>query len=161
MEFQTDFTGRTGGFCRRHRPENLPAEPGRVANGDGPATWILVSSPILDMLKSAGFGTTIASPIRLSSRDAHFVGYMFIDDLDLIHSNKGATPKELICEAQEMIRTYARGVRATGGAISPGKCFWSLLHHSWRGDKWTLSSTESMPGALTVEDIYKTNHITS
>ena len=110
------------------------------------------------MMKSAGFGTAVANPIRPSSRDAHFVGYMFIDDLDLIHSNKGATSKELICEAQEMIRTYARGVRATGGAISPGKCFWSLLHHSWRGDKWILSSAESTPGVLTVEDIDRTDH---
>lgn len=58
-----------------------------------------------------------------------------------------------------MINTYSGGVRATGGAISPGKCFWALLNHEWTAGRHSLSVSRLTPGQLKVKDINNNEHI--
>ena len=56
-------------------------------NGAGPAIWAVVSTPILNMLRSKGFGCEFISPF--SQQLTKFVGYSFVDDTDLIISKLG------------------------------------------------------------------------
>jgi hypothetical protein len=53
-------------------------------NGAGPAIWAILSTPLLNMLPSKGFGCEFLSPI--SSTHIQFVGYAFVDDSDIIES---------------------------------------------------------------------------
>ncbi len=53
-------------------------------NGAGPAIWAVLSSPLLNLLRSKGFGCEFISP--LSNTPLHFVGYAFVDDTDVIVS---------------------------------------------------------------------------
>jgi hypothetical protein len=55
-------------------------------NGPGPAIWAVVSTPLLNMLRSKYFGCEFKTP--LSSTFYKFVGYAFMDDTDIIHSCK-------------------------------------------------------------------------
>ncbi len=52
-------------------------------NGAGPGIWLLVSIPIINMLKSAGFGFKVRTVI--SHDEFSFVCYTFVDDSDVVH----------------------------------------------------------------------------
>jgi hypothetical protein len=54
-------------------------------NGAGPGIWLLVSIPIINMLKTAGFGFTVRTVI--SQDTFSFVCYTFVDDSDVVHSS--------------------------------------------------------------------------
>ena len=51
-------------------------------NGASPTTWVIISSPILNMLRAAGNGGYFVESI--SGKISHSVGYAFVDDTDLI-----------------------------------------------------------------------------
>ena len=53
-------------------------------NGAGPAIWLIVSAPVIDMLKKEGFGLHMESAI--SKEYFHFLCYTFVDDTDLVNS---------------------------------------------------------------------------
>ena len=46
--------------------------------------WAAISTPIFNMLRSAGFGVTILS--ALTKHVVKFVGFAFVDDTDLCHA---------------------------------------------------------------------------
>jgi len=103
-----NFYGEDRWLLDKEQTHQPPSGVGQ-GNGDGPTTWIMVSTPIINMVRDAGFGTTVASPISLHKPGVRFAGYMFIDDLDMIHSKTRTKPEALISEAQEMINTYSGG----------------------------------------------------
>ena len=47
-------------------------------NGADPAIWAVLSSPLLNLLQSKGFGCVFLSPF--SKEPLAFVGYAFVDD---------------------------------------------------------------------------------
>jgi len=51
-------------------------------NGAGPQIWAAVSSPIFDMVRNSGHGSTLQS--LLTQDTVKFVGFGFVDDVDLI-----------------------------------------------------------------------------
>ena len=57
-------------------------------NGAGPAIWALVSSPLLDMLREAGYGAQLNSAIGKTF--LHMAGFAFLDDADTIQIRKAA-----------------------------------------------------------------------
>jgi hypothetical protein len=54
-------------------------------NGGGPPIWAVISSNLLDTLRSKGFGLQLMSPITQSPLS--FVGYSFVDDMDIVQSD--------------------------------------------------------------------------
>jgi hypothetical protein len=58
-------------------------------NGAGPAIWAVLSSPLLNLLRSRGFGCEFLPP--LSKELLHFVGYACVDDMDVIVSEASMT----------------------------------------------------------------------
>jgi hypothetical protein len=54
-------------------------------NGAGPQNWAAVSTPILNMLRKEGYG--VFFKCALSSDTLQFVGYPFVDDVDLCVSS--------------------------------------------------------------------------
>jgi hypothetical protein len=55
-------------------------------NGAGPAIWEAVSTPVLKMMKYEGFGFMYKTSIE--GEQLHFVGYIFVDDTDIIQSGQ-------------------------------------------------------------------------
>jgi hypothetical protein len=85
-------------------------------NGAGPAIWLVVSIPIINMIRAEGFELKCCTPI--TDEEFHFVCYTFVDDTDLIHAR---TPYPdfitLIIEMQSMMDHWEGGICASGGAL--------------------------------------------
>jgi hypothetical protein len=63
--------------------------------------WAVISTPVLKVMRSEGFGTFFRACI--SGETIRFVGYSFIDDTDLIQTAKQPNDTEEAV-AQEMQR---------------------------------------------------------
>jgi hypothetical protein len=68
---------------------SIPMHGVGQGNGAGPALWAAVSTPILNYIRSKGFGCELISPI--SSLQTKYVGYAFVDDTDLIQTSPFST----------------------------------------------------------------------
>jgi hypothetical protein len=112
---------------------------------------MLVSIPIINMLKAQGFGFKIIN--AMSKERFSFVCYAFVDDTDLVHSS---TPDLEVCEMmdemQDVVDTWEGGLRASGGALVPSKSYWYLIHFQFQNNKWRYSSISDTPGRLTIRD---------
>jgi hypothetical protein len=121
-------------------------------NGAGPTAWAVVSAPIINMVRAAGYGATFVS--ALSSSIIAFVCYAFVDDTDLVHARPGQEHqgKYLIPEMQEAVDNWEGGLRASGGALVPSKSHWYLVDFKWMNDSWRYCSIEDNPGELSMLD---------
>lgn len=100
--------------------------------GAPPATWVIISTVLLDMLRKVGNGRYFITPI--SNHHSHWVGYAFFDDTNLTQYDSARdqtmTVNETMQKMQDMINSRWEGsLKVTGGAIVPDKsflssCFW-------------------------------------
>ena len=121
-------------------------------NGAGPQIWALVSTPVLNMLQSEGFGALFWT--ALSGDKVSFVGYSFVDDTDLIIAHPDLTTSSQVHDKmQDSINAWEGGIRVTGGAIVPEKSCWYLLDFKWKQGRWPYSSLSESPGSLFVRDL--------
>lgn len=117
---KTSFGVSDNHFTSRHTA--IPLQGILQGNGAGPTIWVLVSTPLLHMLRRAQVGAHLLSAI--SKEPAHFVGFAFVDDTDLITFNAAditITTDEIFDSMQESIDRWEAGLKATGGAIVPNK----------------------------------------
>jgi hypothetical protein len=123
-------------------------------NGAGPGIWLLVSIPIINMLKTAGFGFTVRTVI--SQDTFSFVCYTFVDDSDVVHSSmddSSSDTDELVHEMQQVVDTWEGGLRASGGALVPSKSYWFFIHFIFERNRWRYARKEECPGNITIRDI--------
>jgi len=120
-------------------------------NGAGPAIWAVVSTPLLNVLLSKGFGCEVLCP--LSSAFFRFVGYAFVDDTDIIQSALQETPEKARLQLQDAIYTWENSLKATCGALVPEKTVWWLISFKWSGTSWSYAGIQDSPGELKVNDI--------
>lgn len=136
-------------------------------NGAGPGIWLLVSIPIINMLKTAGFGFKVRTVI---SGDAFsFVCYTFVDDSDVVHSltdtglpdDTSTDTAALVAEMQQVVDTWEGGLRASGGALVPTKSYWFLIHFIFDKNRnsWRYASIAETPGDITIRDIQGTGRV--
>jgi hypothetical protein len=62
--------------------QNPPMQDLGQGNGAGPAGWIMVSTPLIEMMHTKGFG--FQEWMAISQHIVKFVCYSFIDNTDLI-----------------------------------------------------------------------------
>jgi ribosomal protein L22 len=120
-------------------------------NGAGPAIWLVMSIPMINMLRRRGFGFRSISPY--SHHQCHIACFTFVDDTDTIHaplSTLGTSSTQVIREMQEVINTWEGGLRATGGSLSPTKSYWYLIDFKWnpRRLQWEYKTIRETPGNL-------------
>jgi hypothetical protein len=128
-------------------------------NGAGPGIWRLVSIPIINMLKTAGFGFKVRTVI--SGDEFSFVCYTFIDNSDVVHSSTATDTSSdmvtattaLVQEMQQVVYTWEGGLRASGGALVPSKSYWFLMHFIFENNGWRYATIDETPGELTIRDI--------
>ena len=128
-------------------------------NGASPTIWAVVSTPVLNMMRANGFGTTFCS--ALNGDIINFVGYSFVDDTDLCQTaqTQGELASSVLAEMQEGLNMWEGGIRATGGAIVPEKSHWYLVDFKWRNGKWSYALVDESPGILRVKDSSGTEQI--
>ena len=123
-------------------------------NGSGPALWLAVSAPLIEMMRTRGHGVKYRSPISLEKDD--FVGFTFADDTDLVAGDlKLATLdiEDAFVEMQEMIDCWEGGLKATGGAIRPDKSFAYPISFAFKpSGECYFEKVEDLEGRLSVKN---------
>jgi hypothetical protein len=132
----------------------IPFQGVLQGNGASPATWVIISTPLLNMLQTAGNGGFFTSPI--SQNISHLVGYSFVDDTDLLQYDSRdptTTPAETMEKMQSAIDRWEGGLKATGGAIVPEKSFvYPIVFQFDDQGKWHYQGTNETDYEFTVKD---------
>jgi hypothetical protein len=112
-----------------------------------------VSTPLINMMKTAGFGFSILTALTLVS--VAFICYAFVDDTDVVHVGQdvNVTGEEILVQMQEVVDHWEGGLKATGGALVPSKSYWYLVDFIWDGKKWTYSTKEDVPGDISIRTV--------
>ena len=103
-------------------------------NGAAPAFWLLVSSYILLYLKSQGHCIKIKSAI--SNVAMIYTALMYVDDGDFstLAEEGNESMSSVAIKHQQTVDSWAGGLRTTGGALKPVKCF--LASNQMEVEKW-------------------------
>jgi hypothetical protein len=128
----------------------IPLQGLLQGNGAGPTIWVIVSTPLLNMLRNADKGAHLLSSI--SKEAAHFVGFAFVDDTDLVTYR--ANDFEIFEEMQESIDRWEEGLRITGGAIVPSKSSWvyPIAFEFLEDGRWRYKSQDENDFQFLVKD---------
>jgi len=84
---------------------------------------------------------------------AHFVGYAFVDDINIIQSSLKNDYLEALAWLQQTIDTWENNLKATYSAIAPDKTVWWLFSFKWQGNHWQYMSIQDAPGELYIIDV--------
>ena len=147
---RTGFGDSTAVF---YPPSNVPFQGCGQGNGAGPAIWVAISSILITMMEAAGYGFEC-----LSALDSNLVTaqcFCFVDDTDVIEasSSVNTSGEDILPSVQQAATLWARGIRATGGAINPDKSFWWLIDFDWdpQGGRWKFRSKQTMAPDLDLQ----------
>ena len=139
--------------------DNKPVQGSGQGNGASPTIWTLISTPLLNMMKSLGFGVSLTAPI--SAANTKFVGCSFVDDTDLLQTSTNPTDTlhQQHHTMQQAIDTWSEGLRTTGGALVPQKCWIHPIEFGFspKGHP-TYKSTQSLQLQFTVQDSSQVAH---
>jgi hypothetical protein len=106
----------------------IPIQTICQGNGAGPQIWALVSTPVLNLMRTEGYG--FAFRCVLTNKQLAFVGYAFVDDADIgISHPKMSSPTTIAAEMQSAVTTWQEGLYATGGAPDKSVDWASWLNH--------------------------------
>jgi hypothetical protein len=132
--------------------EQPPLQGAGQGNGAAPTLWAMISTPLINMMRTAGFGFQMVSGI--TKRAVTFVCYASVDDTDIILSLpvlKGGA--QLLSAMQDFLDHWEGGLRATGGALRADKSFWYWIEFGFRNGHWYYKSKEDLPGDITIRDV--------
>jgi hypothetical protein len=116
-------------FTMSNEGSLIPFQGALQGNGASPATWVIISTPLLNMIRAAGNGGYFIEAISKSL--SHLVGYAFVDDTDLIQfdaRDRNMSLEEVMDKMQDSINRWEGGLITTGGAIVPKKVLCTQLH---------------------------------
>ena len=132
----------------------VPFQGALQGNGASPATWVVISTPLLNMLRNAGNRGYFVEPI--SKKLHHLVGYAFVDDTDLIQvdlRDHSIGTEEVMEQMQNGINRWEGGLKATGGAIVPNKSWVYPIDFKFdRNGKWQYKKVDEIDFHFTVKD---------
>jgi hypothetical protein len=138
---------------RKYGKGRLPPLQGiGQGNGGAPPGWVVISTPLINMMRTAGFGLQLLT--CLSCALISFICYAFVDDTDLAHTGPSVdTPGVTILnDMQKFITHWEGGLRATGGALRVDKSCWYLIDFVWNRNKWKYATKQDVPGDINVRD---------
>ncbi len=133
-------------------PTDVPFQGCGQGNGAGPTMWVAISSILISMMATAGFGLSLLSALSCAVVVANCLS--FVDDTDLVHAaaHSDTSGVALLPDVQRAVNLWSGGISATGGALNPEKSFWWLLDFVWdplKG-KWRFATEKDAPGELTL-----------
>jgi hypothetical protein len=143
---RTAFGERSSGYSA----VQIPLHGVGQGNGAGPAIWLAITTPLVMMLRKAGFGLKLTTPITQEQNT--IACFVYVDDVDSIHcpNSPNMSVTEIAGDMQRMIDTWAGALHATGGMIEASKSYWYLIDFKWnkRTLKWEYKSIEETPSTI-------------
>ena len=123
---------------------HVPMQGVVQGNAMGPAGWGAVCTPIIDVMRKAGYGFVHKGGCNADS--TNFVCFAYVDDTDLVHSwRDGSNEAEFLAEVQRVIDTWQGGLHATGGALAPEKSYWYWIGFRWHRGQWQYQTADDLP----------------
>lgn len=115
-------------------------------NGALPAGWAVISICILSAHEKKGHGAKFICPVTKLER--HLSAILYVDDTDILHIDltKDERVDEVHKRIQASINSWGNLLIATGGALQPAKCFYSIISFEWLNGVWRYASNESKTG---------------
>ncbi len=109
-------------------------------NGASPAGWAVISICILGAHGKKGHGAKFTCPI--THLQHHLSAILYVDNTDLLHIDltKNETVNEVHRAIQESVFSWGNLLIATGGALQPAKCFYSLILFKWKNESGTTQT---------------------
>ena len=132
---------------------SIPFQGILQGNGAAPTIWVLISTPLLNMLRSANNGAHLQSSI--SKEPNHVVGFAFVDDTDLVcfRQEEINLTEEIMLDMQTGIDRWEGGIKLTGGAIVPEKSWIYPIDFGFEpSGQWYYKHTDSITQRFTVRD---------
>ena len=128
-------------------------------NGVAPATSVIINSPLLQMLRTAGNWGHFIGPI--TKEYSHYIGYAYVDtdllQFDMREENRKR--ENHMQKMQEAIDRWEGGLKATGGAIVPSKSWvYPIAFHFKEKGSWSYKKCEEINYNFQVKDENKNNH---
>ena len=131
----------------------IPFQGTLQGNGASPTTWVIISSVLLDMMRTLVFGGKFILPISGTSHS--MVAFAYVDDTDIItfDMEKERTLEETMEKMQEAIQAWEGGLKATGGAIVPAKSWVYPIDFKFnQKGEWSYKSLEDIDTQFEVQD---------
>ena len=130
----------------------IPLQGLGQGNGVSPTAWAVISTVLINMMRTAGFGIRLNTCLSLTA--LAFLCYAFVDDTDLVHtgSSVNTTGQSIIQDMRRFLRHWEGGLRATGGALRVDKSYWYLIDFKWCSNSWQYASKTDVPGDIHVRD---------
>jgi len=121
-------------------------------NGARPQIWVVISTPILNLLRQEGYG--MAFKAAISSDQIQFVSYSFVDDMNLIQTGLTiySSSVETLPIMQVALDLWNDGLRATRGALKPAKSFWYAIDFRWKSRHWSYAPKKEEHNQLWMMD---------
>ena len=100
-----------------------------------PASWLQLSTMIINAYKEQGHGAVFVDPItKTTSRSA---GCVFVDDTDIYTAGPHLQSiEQVIRETSKAVPCWSRCLSATGGAIKAAKSGWYLIAYETVDGQW-------------------------
>lgn len=106
-----------------------------------PASWLQLSSMIINGYKSQDCASSIKDPI--TGVITRSVGCVFVDDTDLYSMSPALWSIALVVfQAQSCVSLWSTLLKATGGAIKGAKSFWYLVGYRCKHGRWEYDTDE-------------------
>ena len=98
-------------------------------NGAAPQLWAVLSSKMFEMLHSLQLGNIMHTPI--SNSELVLVGFAYVDDSDLFSYSANHDSEHTVRKMQQIISSWEKSAKVTGGALAPSKCWWYMVEFEW------------------------------
>ena len=112
------FGGLEDGY--QHKPQGAGQ-----GNGAAAQLWAVVSTKMFEMLYAIGLVNKMYLPI--SNSELVLVGFAYVDDSDLFCISPDNDTTLTVTKMEEIVHSWEKAAKVTGGAIAPSKCWWYLL----------------------------------
>lgn len=88
----------------------MPHQGAGQGNGAAPACWNMISTPIISMMRTAGFGFSLLTAISVTP--VSFACCAFVDDADATHTAKttDAQGEEILHQMQDVVNMWEGGL---------------------------------------------------
>ena len=108
-----------------------------------PAGWEVISICILSAHGKKGHGAKFFCPV--TKLEKHLAAILYIDDTDILHIDlrRNERVKEVHQRIQESVNSWDNLLIATGGALQPAKCFYSIILFEWDNNARRYASNEN------------------
>ena len=102
-----------------------------------PASWLQLSTMIINSYKSQGHGAIFVDPVTKVA--SWSIGCVYVDDTDLYTAGPHMTSVDKVIEETTLaVPCWSRSLSATGGAIKGSKSGWYLISYENVAGEWTI-----------------------